>query len=691
MAAAAAPVPHTYLADSLVVQRYATRALSGAAAARDVVAHIAALQAADAARVVRVVFAAAPSQNETLAGILERAAAVDWARVEALHMDEYVGLPATAPQLFSAFLERAAWARLRALGLRAAHAIDASVDARDPAALAAECARYSAVLAAAPVDVVVLGVGENGHVAFNDPPVADFGDAALVKPVELELACRQQQVNDGCFARLEEVPTHALTLTVPALVPRSARLFCVVPGPTKRAAVTAMLTGAVSTACPASALRLHPRCTLYVDDKSFDAEAVVSRLLPPALGVRWTAAAAAPTLGGASVRVGVSAATGKIVAIEPAAAPAAAALVVGPGLVDLQVNGFAGRDFNAPREEGDLAAVAAALAARGVTTFFPAVISNAPEALEANLAAITRACAADARAAAAAPGIHLEGPFISAADGFRGAHPAAHAGRAPDLALFDRLQAAAGGRVRIVTVAPELEGAPDFVRAVAAPPRGVLVAIGHSAASVEQVRTAVAAGARASTHLGNGAPALLARHPNPIWAQLAEDGLAASVIADGHHLPDCVLKTILRAKAAPGAAGAFLVSDSVSVAGLPPGEHDGGVIGRRVLLTAAGRLCMAENPALLAGSALTLDRAVAHVAFTPGLLDARDSGALAEAWRLASERPSRLVGLPQEAGLAVGAPADVVVFEVADAPEGEGGGKRLVAREVFKAGESVAV
>jgi N-acetylglucosamine-6-phosphate deacetylase len=272
--------------------------------------------------------------------------------------------------------------------------------------------------------------------------------------------------------------------------------------------------------------------------------------------------------------------------------------------------------------------------------------------------------------------VHLEGPFLSRLDGFRGAHNAVLM-RDPDEALFARLQAAAGGRVRAITLAPELPGAADFVRTVAA--QGVLVAVGHSAADGGALAAAVAAGARLATHVGNGAPAQLPRHPNPIWDQLACDGLCASLIADGHHLPDSVLKVALRAKR----GDCVLVSDSVAIAGRAPGAYSTAV-GGSVVLTENGRLHLASDPRLLAGSAISLDRAVAHVAFTPGLLPGPWRSALATAWAMASTRPAALAGLPQAAGLRVGAPADLVIFAASSSTQA-----KIEVREALKAGRTL--
>jgi glucosamine-6-phosphate deaminase len=227
----------------------------GAAAAADIAAELRRLLAAK--RDVRMVFAAAPSQSETLAALVA-APGIDWSRVTAFHMDEYIGLPAGAEQRFAVWLDDQIFGRL---GFGAVHRITPEPDP------AAETVRYAGLLAAAPIDVVCLGIGVNGHIAFNDPPVADFADPLDVKIVDLDETCRQQQVDDACFATLADVPRRAITLTVPRLL-RAERLFCVVPGRLKRAAVAATLGGPVATSCPASALRGHPAVTLYLDGES---------------------------------------------------------------------------------------------------------------------------------------------------------------------------------------------------------------------------------------------------------------------------------------------------------------------------------------------------------------------------------------------------------------------------------------
>lgn len=242
--------------DQLTVKVYASRQALGRAAAHDMADRL--RQLLQTQHTVTIVFAAAPSQNEFL-DALSQTKGVDWARVIALHMDEYLGLPEDAPQRFSSYLRQHLFDRVQP-----GHVYYLNGNADDALA---ECQRYASLLREHPVDIVCAGIGENGHLAFNDPGVADFLDPEWVKVVPLDAACRQQQVNDGCFASLDQVPTHALTLTIPALM--AARwIYCVVPGPTKAAAVALALSGRVRPELPASILRIHPRATLYLDQES---------------------------------------------------------------------------------------------------------------------------------------------------------------------------------------------------------------------------------------------------------------------------------------------------------------------------------------------------------------------------------------------------------------------------------------
>ena len=242
--------------DLLSVQIYDTRAEMGQAAAKDIKARILALLAEK--ETINMIFAAAPSQNEVLAS-LAGDREIPWNRVNAFHMDEYIGLPADAPQGFGNFLKE------HIFGLadfKSVSYIDISATDAEK-----ECERYAALLAENPTDIVVMGIGENGHIAFNDPPVADFNDKKMVKPVVLDEICRNQQVNDGCFAKIDDVPKMAITLTVPTLF-AGDYLFCIVPAATKAKAVRDTLCGEIGEACPATVLRRHKNAVLYLDGDS---------------------------------------------------------------------------------------------------------------------------------------------------------------------------------------------------------------------------------------------------------------------------------------------------------------------------------------------------------------------------------------------------------------------------------------
>ncbi len=245
--------------DRLAVRVFPDRASLGVAAASDVATVMAETIAAQGR--VRIAFAAAPSQNEFLATLAANPE-IEWQRVTAFQLDDYVGLPADAPQTFGSFLRSHLF---DAVQPGTVHLIG-STESVDEAT--ARCRAYGALIDQEPLDIVCLGIGENGHLAFNDPPVADFNDPERVKVVELDQPCRQQQVNDGCFDTFAQVPTHAITLTIPTLL-SGKRLVCIVPGPAKRQAVADTLQGTVSTACPASILRTHPACTLYLDADSY--------------------------------------------------------------------------------------------------------------------------------------------------------------------------------------------------------------------------------------------------------------------------------------------------------------------------------------------------------------------------------------------------------------------------------------
>jgi len=237
------------------VRRYVTRDEMGRAAATAVAR---AMRAAISARGrARMIFASAPSQQEMLDALVAEPG-IDWSKVTAFHMDEYHTLPEDAPQRFGPWLKRVLFDRVR---VGAVHLMQPTADGDD-------CIRdYTRLLKEAPIDIVCCGIGVNGHLAFNDPPVADFADPVDVKVIELDPICRQQQLEDGGFESLDDVPRIALTLTIPRLL-RAKTIICVVPGPMKREAVRRTLNDPIGEACPATALRRHPDCTLYVDSDS---------------------------------------------------------------------------------------------------------------------------------------------------------------------------------------------------------------------------------------------------------------------------------------------------------------------------------------------------------------------------------------------------------------------------------------
>lgn len=322
---------------------------------------------------------------------------------------------------------------------------------------------------------------------------------------------------------------------------------------------------------------------------------------------------------------------------------------IGPGLVDLQINGYNGLDFNTiPIPNGVVEQASRELFREGVTAYYPTVITNSEEEILEGVRAIANACRQDEIARQTIVGIHVEGPFISPEDGARGAHGLQYV-QAPNWEMFTRWQEAAGGLIKIITISPEWDSSVAFIRKCV--DHGVTVSIGHTAATPEQIRAAVEAGASMSTHFGNGSHLMIPRHPNYLWEQLAQDDLWCCLIADGFHIPEQVLKVSMRMKGQK----AMLVSDAVYLSGLPAGEYKTHV-GGDVVLTPEGRLHTAANEKVLAGSAQMLLWGIQHVV-------RRGLASLSEAWDMSSIRPSTFMGLPARAGLSVGAPADLAVFD----------------------------
>ncbi len=336
---------------------------------------------------------------------------------------------------------------------------------------------------------------------------------------------------------------------------------------------------------------------------------------------------------------------GRITSIEEVAD--AGSHYLSAGLVDLQVNGYSLYDLN----DGALTAdrvlkLTETLLSLGTTTYLPTLVTNSETNIINGLRAIREARDRFPIVSRVVPGVHVEGPFISPNDGPRGAHPAQHV-RDADIAEFERWQEASGGLVRLITVSPHTDKAIALIGHAAG--KGVHVAIGHTDATSEQIHAAAAAGATLSTHLGNGAAAMLPRHPNAIWAQLADDRLTATFIGDSHHLPADTLIAMLRAK---GHERSLLVSDVAAPGGLEPGIYHQ-TIGGRVQLWPNGRLGTPGTP-YLAGAALPLSACVARTTGMTGM-------ALATVLELATINPGRFVG--GRGRLAVGEPADLIAFD----------------------------
>lgn len=338
---------------------------------------------------------------------------------------------------------------------------------------------------------------------------------------------------------------------------------------------------------------------------------------------------------------------------------------VGPGLIDLQINGVNGIDFNlSTLTTADIINATHYLLSCGVTSYFPTVITNSDENIITILRAIDEACKTDELVNACVTGIHLEGPFLSPLEGARGAHSEKYI-KAPDWELFKKFREASGGRIRIVTLAPEWENAPAFISGCKHD--GIIVSIGHSLANTQHISNAVAAGAGMSTHLGNGIPLMLPRHPNVVWDQLAADALYACIIADGIHIPDSFIKVAMKVKG----RSLMIVSDATCFAGMQPGEYESH-IGGIVVLDGNKRISLKSSPGLLAGAAKTLPENIET-------LVRHRLCALGEAWQMASVNVSAFL---EAHGVPVAAEKDdLVVFE-------EDGGSVIV-KCVVKGGKIV--
>lgn len=351
---------------------------------------------------------------------------------------------------------------------------------------------------------------------------------------------------------------------------------------------------------------------------------------------------------GLPVRVEI-AASGRIASVTPATGYAREMDLpfVAPGFFDLQINGYGGIWFSDPHLTPDqVLDVLRRYQSHGVTRLCPTLITNSQEAICAGLSAVRQACEREAWAQQMVAGCHVEGPFISDQDGPRGAHPREHV-RPCSWSEFQEWQAAAGGRVCLVTLASEAVGSVEFIQLASR--NGITIALGHSGANTDQIQAAVRAGARLSTHLGNGASPMLPRHPNLLWDQLGESRLAASLITDGHHIPASFLRSVVRAK---GDSECVITCDASGLAGCPPGPYE--VYGQVFEVLPSGKIVVGGQRTLLAGSAQTTEHCVAMCVQLAGV-------SLGTACKMAGDNPARILRR-ERIGLTTGNRADLVIF-----------------------------
>lgn len=350
-------------------------------------------------------------------------------------------------------------------------------------------------------------------------------------------------------------------------------------------------------------------------------------------------------LDGKPVEISIS--EGKIQSVSPIDS-SSEKVWIGPGFTDIQVNGYGGLDYNELyRDVLALGQIFKKLLQNGVTSHFPTIITNSPEKISALIQQVVQLRKIDPLAKSCISGIHIEGPFISPEDGPRGAHFKEYV-LAPDWDLFQKWMSESEGLIRMITLSPEWEGSVAFIEKCVE--SGVLVSIGHTSATHAQIQEAVKAGARLSTHLGNGMHGTIVRHPNYLWSQLAAENLSATIIADGFHLPAEVIQVFKKVKA----ENLMLVSDSVALAGMPAGDYEAAV-GGKVTLTPDGKLHLFGNPKTLAGSAMNLLQGI-HFLLKNQLSD------ISEAWQMASIRPQNLFN-PDFHPFKVGQQADLILAE----------------------------
>ena len=344
----------------------------------------------------------------------------------------------------------------------------------------------------------------------------------------------------------------------------------------------------------------------------------------------------------------------RIQSVAPLDEPDDSLPYVAPGLFDIQINGYGGIWFSSPDlTVSDVVRITQALVDRGIARYFPTLVTNSSKALEHGFRVIAQACKESDLVSACVRGLHLEGPYISAEDGPRGAHPLQHV-RPADIDEFKRLQDAAGGRIRLVTLGAEADNAVSFIEWCRE--HGIVVAIGHTGATPEQITQAIDAGAQLSTHFGNGAHGTLPRHPNYLWEQLGDERLWASVIADGWHVPDSLLRCVRFCKTDEHTV---LTCDVSGFAGCAPGEYSEGDVAVEVL--SDGRLVVAGQRQFLAGSGALTGECIVRMAHACDI-------PIATALNMATKNPETLFG-EQHITIETGSEATLTLFHMADGDE----------------------
>jgi N-acetylglucosamine-6-phosphate deacetylase len=337
-------------------------------------------------------------------------------------------------------------------------------------------------------------------------------------------------------------------------------------------------------------------------------------------------------------------------------------LLIAPGLIDMQINGYLSVSFslegadNTSASTGkltiaDVKKVTEGLWKEGITTFFPTLTTNTQSLLLKNFTTLARAMG-DPSLLGSVAGFHLEGPYISDVDGYRGAHPKEHV-RQPDWKEFLELYKASGEKILVVTLAPEVSGAFEFIRKCRK--KGIVVSLGHHNGPAETIKQAIDNGAGLATHLGNGCASIINRHSNPIWPQLADDRLMISFICDGFHLPPEVIQVFYKVK---GADNIIITSDITSYAGLPPGEYKIKT-GETIVKTPDGNLRFSGQEGGLYGSASPLNKGVGHIMKVTGC-------SLAKAIQMTTLNPARLYNLNDRGELEPGKRADIILFTMED-------------------------